>query len=387
MCNSIASGKGRCLPHQPASQYIVRSVAYKTGDRVIVTQTLSELSKEGKKMDLQEPTREEVIGWVEKERFAQQFDPSLDEHERKIQGNQLEKASAYVKENDVPANHFYAWKNLLKRVKANTKKRVMALGLMVGMTPMLLAGCFAEPGAVQPNTPTEYPDTNPIVSETYYGNPETGGLEGTGIIIKTDGRGEYETVKLPDDSPLYQLNKDVVDPAVYQNGFTDEDILILQKSAIDFIVKEAIDSQDFLDISREEGQYALHVGKYFTTDIPSTGPYGVVPETIRDGKPRIASHSAQVEKVWLANDTTIAIQFIGTVEYRTTNGAIVNLLNSRGFSNEEILSDGKKPELINEPSKHNEYIVHYDYSLAKEKGNPKFNGYKANFRDSHDNLY
>ena len=129
MCQPKSKGGKRCLVHSTTSKFVVRVARVKTNaDEETIRATLSELAREGK--GLPAPATEDVQNWVEKKRFATQFDPSLDDHERRIQLKQLERASEEVAEG-VSGGHFHAWKNLVKSVKARVG-RPLALAAVVG---------------------------------------------------------------------------------------------------------------------------------------------------------------------------------------------------------------------------------------------------------------
>lgn len=284
MCD-IGGGDNRCLAHSPVSKFVVKVVTVRTNaDESLVSKTLGELNKEGKK--LPSPEAEVVKTWIDTEKFAAQYDPKLSEHDRKIQMNRLDRAET----ENVSGGHFHAWKNLHGAVRSKMTQKIAAAGLLVGMS-VSLVGCFANGGANNNDQPV--PNNAPTsISQ----------VMGSGEKVETE-TGTYEKITLNPDAPAYQYQPIPDDEAVLSSmDWTYGDGEAGQKFAVDYMTKEFIDSTALEGGDAEYQEwYANSAPKYYSDavlpDIANNpgetkiilGNFGAnkfMPNLIHDGTPR-----------------------------------------------------------------------------------------------------
>lgn len=286
MC-AKGGGDNRCLPHNPVSKFVVKVVTVRTkADETLVNKTLGELSKEGKNLPSPEP--EVVKSWVETEKFAAQYDPALSEHDRKIQLNRLNRAEI----ENVNGGHFHAWKNLHGAVRSKMSQKVAAAGLLIGMS-VSLVGCFAVGGG---NRPDNYQPAVPPNAPTSISQ-----IVGSGEKVESPS-GAYEKITLNEDAPVYIYNNGQGHPDyVSSAGWTEEDGTAGQRAAVDYMVKEFVDSKALNggDAAYQEW-YKNSAKKYFADTlyqdpamqsgegIAVLGNYNgnAMPNLIHDGTPR-----------------------------------------------------------------------------------------------------
>ncbi|WP_129590501.1 hypothetical protein [Cryobacterium aureum] len=231
----------------------------------------------------------EVKARIDTKKSATRFDRELDEHERKNQLYQLDRAETEV-EAGVTENSFRTWGNIMNGACSKRTKRVAGAGL-VGVMAFSLVGCFPAIGAnfLNPNGPgTER------TSQDY------GDAAGSGTKV-TDSLGEYETIELNSQSRLGSYDPIFVDPAAYTAGFTDADLAEAQSFGINYMIKEFI-SSTALDTGAAgyADWYSSKAPQYYSAEIlndPTTqngtadtiltnATKVQIPQLIRDGKPR-----------------------------------------------------------------------------------------------------
>jgi hypothetical protein len=357
MC-ALGGGNNRCLHHNPVSKFVVKVVTVRAkAPEKLVNSTLVELSKEGKK--LPSPAPEVVKNWVETERFAAQYDPQLSEHDRKIQLNRLDRAET----ENVSGGHFHAWKNLHNAVRSKMTQKIAAAGLLVGMS-VSLVGCFANGNAnndqpvVPPNAPSSY-----------------GMVVGSGEKVETEA-GVYEKITVNEDAPIYVYNNGYGHPEYISSaGWSEEDGASGQRAAVDYMVKEFVDSTALNggDAAYQEW-YNTSAKKYYSDTLyqdpsMSSGEGSVVlgnyngnsmPNLIHDGTPREKTLDLKLAGVSSYDDGEgvkgLRYGFSFNAEYRVNDKEATNfaskLLNK---SPEEFLNSPSAKDSVKDGTGENVY--------------------------------
>jgi hypothetical protein len=359
MC-ALGGGSNRCIVHNPVSKFVVKVVTVKTkADEPLVSKTLSELSKEGRK--LPSPAPEVVKSWIETEKFAAQYDPELSEHDRKIQMNRLNSADT----ENVAGGHFHAWKNLNKAVRSKMSQRIAAAGLVLGMS-VSLVGCFANGNTNNnnPETPTNAPTS-------------IGQAIGSGEKVTSEA-GSYEKITFDKNAPIYQYNNGNGNPEyMTEAGWTVEDGAAGQRLAVDYMTKEFIDSnaldggdkayQDWYNTSAKS-YYADYIYKDGSLQngsaMPILGNYNgnAMPNLIKDGAPREKTLDLKLTGFMPYDDAqgTKGIQYgiEYTAEYRVDDASAAAFAGKyTNMSGEEFLKSPMAKESLKDGSGENIFIA------------------------------
>lgn len=355
MC-AKGGGDNRCLPHNPVSKFVVKVVTVRTkADETLVNKTLGELSKEGKNLPSPEP--EVVKSWVETEKFAAQYDPALSEHDRKIQINRLNRAET----ENVDGGHFHAWKNLHGAVRSKVTQKIAAAGLLVGMS-VSLVGCFAN-GNVNNNTPVVPSNAPTSISQ----------VMGSGEKVETE-TGTYEKIVLNPDAPAYQFSAIHADtPEMKEIGWSVKDGAAGQRSAVDYMTKEFIDSTALEggDAAYQEW-YANSAPKYYSESIlpeiatnpgenkiilGNFGQNKFMPNLIHDGKPREKTLDLKVtgfKAVPEYNGVEYSIEYNAAYRVDDANAAKFVGLHT-GLSSEAVLQSKYAKDVLKDGTGENLY--------------------------------
>lgn len=384
MC-ALGGGDHRCLTHNPISKFVVKVVTVRTNaDESLVSKTLGELNKEGKKLPSPEP--EAVKTWIDTEKFAAQYDPKLSEHDRKIQMNRLDRAET----ENVSGGHFHAWKNLQGAVRSKMSQKIAAAGLLVGMS-VSLVGCFAVGGG---NKAEEYSDVPPNAPTSI------SQIIGSGEKVETPS-GAYEKITLNENAPVYSYNNGQGHPEyVSSAGWTEEDGTAGQRAAVDYMVKEFVDSNALNggDAAYQEW-YANSAKKYFADTlyqdpamksgegIVVLGNYNgnAMPNLIHDGTPREKTLDLEVVGVSTFDDEAgtkgLRYSFHYNSEYRVNDTEATafasKLLNK---SPEDFLNSPTAKESLKDGAGENVYVAkgQANIVLTKDANNEwKIIGFQA----------
>jgi hypothetical protein len=325
------------------SNYAVRSTEARTGaEHLLVRGTLTELNKEGRKLPA--PSQEELAGYIAKEEFTTKYDPELTDKERKKELHQLERAKEEVKQG-VKGSHFYAWKNLTKRVRDKMKK-ILAVTALTGLIAAGAAGC-----ATTNNNGT---NTNSEVTQSQQADTQLQQLAGDSMDISnttvTDEHGEYAPLVARKDGPLYADTSSVWESSVTENGFTADDVKAAQKElAGDFtsymdspalasssnaytitqsIFKDKLDTTSMTPdyISNPENYSALSINKQYDP---------ILPVPITDGGARWSGVNTKISAVRSLKDTNTGkpylvfdVQYVGDLrvtDQSAMDSAVVQL--------------------------------------------------------------
>lgn len=384
MC-SLGGGVNRCLPHNPVSKFVVKVVTVRTkADESLVTNTLSELSKEGK--NLPTPAAEDVKSWIETEKFAAQYDPELDAHDRKIQLNRLNRAET----ENVNGGHFHAWKNLHGTVRSKMTQKVAAAGLLIGMS-VSLVGCFANSAGT---------DNNPVVPTN--APTSISQVIGSGEKVETE-TGSYEKIILNPDSPAYKFSAIHADtPEMKTIGWSVEDGAAGQRLAVDYMTKEFIDSKALEggDAAYQEW-YASSAPNYYSESIlpeiannPGEtkiilGNFGAnkfMPNLIHDGTPREKTLNLNVTgfvAVPEYNGVSYGIEYEAAYRVDDANAAKFVGLHA-GLSSEAVLQSKYAKDVLKDGTGENLYRAKGQANIVMTKdanGQMKIVGFssKADF--------
>ena len=388
MCQPKSEGGKRCLKHAKISQFSTRVVRAKTGaDDAMISSTMRELSREGK--NLPDVSGEDAKSFIELKRFATELDPQLDEHERKIQLNQLEKAKKEVAAG-VPGGHMHAWKNILSRVTKKIRKPFVALTL-VGTLAFGAAGC----AAVTKHTPSPSASHSAGTSATY------GDIIGSGKVIK-DASGSYEQTTINPNDVSLKYNKSIVEASAYGAGFNDTDLESAQKYVAKFVAEEGTDSiavdsnagwaawqsskaSDYLDPANKNSLLTTipEGSKGDRSAIIYNDFNGNTPTLVRDGKPRIKTNKITVTAISGGNDSTsgnyVWVAGTAVTEYRVNDGIAITWLKKNNPSVTDVSIKAQAPELYANGSKGETVLTstfNYGYALLKDGDSWKIAGYK-----------
>lgn len=388
MC-SLGGGEHRCIVHNPISKFVVKIVTVRTkAPEPLVSKTLGELNKEGKNLPAPEP--ETVKSWIETERFAAQYDPTLSEHDRKIQMNRLDNATV----ENVSGGNFHAWKNLHGAVRSKIAQRVAAAGLVIGMSASLV-GCIANgtaPDQHQPGAPAG-PSTS--ISQVL----------GSGEKVETP-TGTYEKIIMNPDAEAYQYKPIPGDEQALQGmGWTVSDGAAGQKHAVDYMTKEFIDSTALEGGDAEYQEWYAHSApKYYhdsvLPDVANNpgetkvilGNFGqnkFMPNLIHDGTPREKTLELQVDAAMPKPDYN-GVQYTVRYEasYRVNDAEAAKFVGLHtGLSGEAVLQSKYAKDVLKDGSGENIYKAkgYANIVVAKDaNGQMKIIGFesKADFDTS-----
>lgn len=378
MCQSKENGGKRCVKHAAASKFVVRITRVKTGaDAPFVEKMLSELNREGKKLSA--PNKTEVQTWLETQKFATQYDPELSEHERLIELNQLSRAEREA-ESGVTGGQFHAWKNLMKTVKENWKRKLLAAA-MVPIIGFGVAGCTinqADPGNGSSTSAFEFIDGGDYL--IYDEKTDTDILYSS--LINKDGLVETE------DGSYYTwwIPSPETDPASYsdeywhngattaeleQAGYTASDVAQARYLAYQ-MTQIAYDSEtvDKILSNNERTEWVTAVSQTIplsaevqsvmsqeNTQVVMQGykdGVGQLPVLLKDGTTRSVSESplyAMPKGFTVQSNESgsfLVASFSTDVSYRVSDESMLAYLEAQGASNipRDILSDGKGTNLL-----------------------------------------
>lgn len=345
MCQAKDKGGKRCLAHSSVTKFVKRMVTVKTGaSEQLVNETVKELSKEGKKLEA--PKNSEVANWLDTKRFATEIDPDLNEHERKIQLNQIDRAQEEVKQG-VTGGAWHTWKNLRKRViekMKNARKTVLAIGL-TGALAFGMGGCFSTApdsnGTIKPPTTT----SAPAVDNVTYGDLITMKDANGKPVTVNDEFGDYTRITINPKDDSMRLNADTLDPSVRQAGWNTKDVLAGQQWVSTFVAEEGIDSgavdtpngwEAWKTTTANEKIAPEWVDAVVNSPTDGGDRSSVIlnnnnssfPVLTRDGSTRIDKSKVTVTKVSGAtlDDGTpiLVVSGVANTKYRTTNENIIN---------------------------------------------------------------
>jgi hypothetical protein len=395
MCQTKSQGGKRCLRHQAATNAEVKYAWAKTGvDTDTIYGILKELNKEGRKLDA--PELAEVNSFLNMEEFKVKADqdPRLTQKEKKVILKNLNKAREEAAKQGVTGGAFHAWKNIFSKTVEKMKRPVIALGV-VGAMAFSLAGCT---GAINK-------DNNPIpTSSPSASSPVTGPLcdpanDIYGDVVPTkiekDERGEYCHVGIDPKAEALNDDSKITMSTLEENGISKEQALAIQKKAVTFVGSEGIDSaildrntngtdgnddnalawvksnRDYLDASALP-EYEKS-GSMFTSNLVVNGN---IPQTIRDGKPRLSASSIAVEETYATPNKVegqpaeVVVLMSVKAAYRATDEEAVNWLLYFDSSKTEESVKAENPELFDGKDENNILLsgkVAYAYSSATEK--------------------
>lgn len=395
MCQPKSEGGKRCLKHAKLSNFSERVVKVKTGaDDAIINATMRELNKEGK--NLPEVSAEDAKNFIEVKRFATEFDPELDAHERKIQLNQLEKAKVEV-ENGVAGGHMHAWKNLLARVGDKLKQlKKPLLGLsMAGVLAVSISGCAGvTPDKGENGHPTPSHTSSQTVDTTEYGDV---------IAYKkvTDSKGTYEQTTIAPDAEILKYNAAIVDGSAGAAGFDEARITSAQAYVAKFVSEQTLDSialdndaqgwskwkkdvsTEYVEPSQTTAILDEPDTKYDRSIVILNDPDNSFPDTIRDGKPRLTSSKSTLTKITGSTDNVVGnylyLEGNSTVEYRVNDAAAQkNLLElNKGVTKEQLKE--AHPEFFDGKENQLEVKVSWSYAVIPYDKDWKIGGYNNSF--------
>lgn len=348
MCQTKAQGGRRCLRHSPAT---TAKVHYTEQKLVSITKeeiydVAKELNKEGRKLPA--PSKDEVVKFLEKERFVAELDPDLDEKERKLIVKNLEKAKAEAEEQEVSGGAFHAWKNLFKRSLERIRRP-----LAVAAVGTFLAGSLvACSGGDAPKI-----DDAPKPSETSISL--TIGESAIAGETVTDDLGSYQKLDATPDTTFDESKIDKV--SMEANGLTVEDAKKAHEIAVSYIVEDIADNPG-IDLTSEQfapvyQKWTADNASRFTENgewlngegLAEGGHILRIPGgLVRDGKPRI--EFIKVTPVGIGSfkneDGTVGFttNYDVTVGYRVTDKFVTDYASSKGIpvegKDKEMLSDG-----------------------------------------------
>lgn len=386
MCQAKSQGGKRCAIHHHGTQAAVQTTVVKTGvETPEVKQVFSELNKEGKKLDA--PSREEYISYIEKERFITNFDPSIPERERKMIINKLEKAK---EENTPSGGTFHAWKNLMsKTIEKYGKKIRMAFGVIgIGTVVAFTGGCSAGITNGDLTTPS-----SSSISQT------TGQIYGSvidGELVK-DENGSYIRTTINPEDPSYKTLISNVDPALYANGYTEEDVLSAQRFVAKFQAEEYSDSialtgsgwekwkQEVAPkyISEADIQEILSNSSdgsrsYIIFNNPKDKKYSI----IQDGRARISNNNitiSEIKNFVYEGKNYVVVKGVSETTYRIPKAQALQAYKdvNPGLTEEQIIA--KTPSLA-EDVKEGAWINtgNFSYTLEKKEDSWQIVGYTNN---------
>lgn len=405
MCQPKDKGGARCLAHNPVTKFLVRVIGLKTGaSPEVIKQAIKELYKEGKKLEM--PSVAEVERWIDTKRFATEIDPSLDDHERKIQLNQLDRAKEEIQEHGVKGGAWHVWKNLQKTVSTKMKsmrKAALAVGL-IGAMSFGVAGCAGglDKGDSTPkpsSTSTSQPATTEAPAVQTLGDVVTKTDANGAPVTVTDDKGTYQRVTLSPDDDAMKLNPANVDASVAAAGWSEADTLSGQQFIAKFVSEEGVDSNAVDSTSGWEKwkseQSASYVAPEWSNMVsePSQGsdrsafitnnPNESGVPLIRDGSPRVASSSVSVDKVSsmeIGGANNLVVSGKAVTQYRVTDATMLASwqANNPDATKEAILKE--KPELAD--GKDGTYTSTFDfmYSVRPDAASGwLITGYQNNF--------
>jgi hypothetical protein len=389
MCQPKSEGGKRCLKHAKLSQFSTRVVKLKTeADDATISSTMRELSREGKNLPDVSPA--EALNFIEVKRFATQFDPELDAHERKIQLNQLEKAADEVKDG-VSGGHMHAWKNLLTRVGKKVKKAFIPLAL-TGAVMFGAAGC-AQPSDHHTVAPTGTSTSQPVTSGTAYGDS---------IVIGkvTDALGTYENTGInPKDAIMTKVDPSIVAPSVAANGFTPADTLSAQQYVATFIASQGLDS-NAVDLPESTGWNVWEkneASKYIYAPLKSelltptatdksdrsiiinNNQNGVYPPLVRDGKPRLSNTTIGANAISGGSDPKagkyLYLEGTAIADYRVSQKNSIAWLLKNNPKYTEATLKAARPDLFANSEDDFQTTLTWKYAVVKDGASWKIAGF------------
>lgn len=132
-------------------------------------------------------------------------------------------------------------RNTLMEIVSKRNRWRSALGMALAL-PLLVGGCSATP-----DNSDEAAQTQPS-DQTAPGGFVGVGADGESMNqfpdngVKNDGYGSYLQSTVADDDPALKLSRNLVEPRVWNAGFTEEQITAGQAAVVRFIATEGIDS-------------------------------------------------------------------------------------------------------------------------------------------------
>lgn len=318
MCQAKDKGGKRCAIHHHGTQAAIQTTVVKTNvDTPLVKEVFTELNKEGKK--LVAPSREEFEGYLAKERFMTEIDPSINARDKKMIIKKLDKAA---EENTPSGGTFHAWKNLMTTTinRYGKKAKLVLAAITLGTVISVTGGC----AQIAPQSPPA-------------------GISSSSVVVEdaqvTDELGTYTKVKIKEDDPSLKL----ITGAGYDSagiaaaGFTDADALAAQQYAVRFAATEMVDSP-ILDTSSSFDAYMNNTRSSYLTGqyvedmvAKNSGLVYVQPDGLqfaRDGKPRLTSNKLVVEAVTVT-DGRIQVAGVSDVDYRVPDKNILTWYQAR----------------------------------------------------------
>lgn len=247
MCQAKKNGGKRCAIHMLGSRAILRIAKALSGaDDKTVTTVFKDLRKEGS--GLPAPTPDMVQAFADQQRFSAQFNPDLNDHDRKIATRQWGAAAE-----DAPdGGTFHAWKHTIGETMRRSRSRVTAIAVS-GTLSFALAACGGGGSLANevPSTPsvTSSPSASAPATDP---NSETVDNDKWGIAAgpaASDAYGTYNQVEVAADSPLMQYDEAVATDDA-KAAYSAEDIRSAQQTVSQFYVSEGIDSTLVYDNSQ-----------------------------------------------------------------------------------------------------------------------------------------
>ena len=248
------------------------------------------------------------------------------------------------------------------------KQRLTALSAFAALT-VLLSGCAAANGSTPASGgPAGQGQTAPA-GAPHPAAPNYGDVVGTGTKV-TVADGSYETIALDPKSRLYDVavGGGLAD-TLAQSGFTLDDAKAAQKFALDYVVKEFIDSTALE--TKDDGfkaWIAANGHTYFSDEIlgelaankpggaqlllGDLGSMKTIPALIHDGKPREKNVTATVNGLGTFEGQgvkAIKIELTYGAQYRLTGAAAAtfagSLVKPAMTAEQFIASASAKPSL------------------------------------------
>lgn len=280
-----------------------------------IQETLRELRREGSQLPA--PTAAEIKSFIEQERFKVENDPTLSKKEKRNILRSLREAEKELEKNqrEITGGVFHAWKNGLLAALARVRKPLM-VGALAGGLAFGLAAC--SPAA---NNDTTAPPAKNPADTVQVEECETDIAVGGDIIlgdVKSNSSGEYCSVVINPDSPALVYDNTKVDPALYELGYTDEQLESIQKQAVETAVVNMLDNpsvgQDPAELTewiKTEGPkyYKQEIVDAYLSENPSDAGYrgsdvtfsssAITPKLKYDGGPRIVESNINVVSISL----------------------------------------------------------------------------------------
>jgi hypothetical protein len=393
---STESVKGGWLRNSKPSQYVTRVAMRLLGvDQSTVVSTLKELEREGR--GLPQVSGEEAVAYFDDQARKTATSEIIDEHERTIRLNQLEKVREFVK-NGVAGSRMYAWKNVVSRI--GTKMRTFAVVGFLAPT-LLLSACSA--GTVTPSQSTS-PSATTSTSQTatpapsITANPNVKTIPGSGQVA-SDKYGKYEHA-----APVKAtIDDNGTDPSAKSVGFSNAEIKSAQNWVADFVSTQGVDSSAVDgDKAAWDAWTKANAAKYFDADnvkaiisnkdaserssVIYNNPKDAITPLVRDGGVRISSEKLSVDTTQGFDNTGYKRLQIGgeaNVAYRVSPEQAQAALKAARPNATEAQLKAQFPKAFNAKEDKLTLTFKYLYSVRPVGDSWKITGYSNTFQTAY----